>query len=83
MCMKENNASIPRLVCLLLSDGRAVIANCSEPRFRKATDSEVLTLTGDDAVEQLPAAKIRDAFVIDPATPVPPNATVFNFISLN
>ena len=77
---------MPRLVWFVLKDGRSLIANCdllTTDRLKRAFSSPArLTLTSDDAVEEVESGEISDFVVFDVAMVVPHRAAIFNFVQL-
>ena len=77
---------MPRLVCFELEDGRSMIANCdtmTTDRLKRARGGRArVTLTADDAVEEVAADAIKDFHAFDVAMDVPERTRIFNFVQV-
>ncbi|HVT03435.1 MAG TPA: hypothetical protein VHL58_08705 [Thermoanaerobaculia bacterium] len=75
---------MPRLVWFVLKDGRSLIAACDSVTNERLAEAlattSILTLTGDDSVEVLRTAEIREFVSFDVAMNVPQRAAIFNFV---
>ena len=78
---------MPRLVWFVLKDGRSVVAGCgtaSKAAFDTAIASPdaTLTLTSDDAVEELPSRDIRDFVMFDARSTVPAASAIYRLVHI-
>lgn len=76
---------MPRLVWIVLKDGRSVVAGCgttTRESFERALaePERLLTLTTDDAVETLPSSAVRDFVMFDSRTSVPPASAIYRLV---
>jgi hypothetical protein len=76
---------MPRIVWLVLNDGRSVVAGCgttSQEMFARALaePDRRLMLTSDDRVEELPASSVRDFVVFDARSKVPSASAIYRLV---
>lgn len=77
--------NMPRLVWMVLDDGRSVVAGCgAETRegFERAMaqPDHMLTLTSDDRVDVLPSRNVRDFIVCDTRSTVPAASAIYRLV---
>lgn len=77
---------MPRLIWLVLKDGRSVVAGCSTTKdhFARALaePERTLTLTSDDSVEHIPAQLVRGFVMFDAVSQLPPSASIYRIVQL-
>lgn len=76
---------MPRLVWIVLNDGRSVVAGCGtttrESLQRALEEPErLLTFTTDDAVETLPSSAVRGFIMFDSQKSVPPASAIYRLV---
>ena len=76
---------MPRIVWLVLNDGRSVVAGCgatTREGFALALSQpdRELTLTSDDRIEQLPASAVRDFVVFEARSSVPSASAIYRLV---
>jgi hypothetical protein len=77
--------SMPRLVWLVLNDGRSVIAGCGSTtreglEIALAKPNHTLTFTSDDRVDVLPASAVRDFVIFDARSRVPSASSIYRLV---
>ena len=78
---------MPRLVWLVLHDGRSVVAGCGSSSRDAVANAlsqpgRTVTLTSDDAVVHIPSGAIRDFVVVDTRSPVPPATSIYRLMHI-
>jgi len=76
---------MPRIVWMVLNDGRSVIAGCgttTREGFERALakPDHKLTLTSDDRVDVLPSSAVRDFVVFDARSNVPSASAIYRIV---
>lgn len=75
---------LPRLVWLVLDDGRSVVAGCGsatrEGIEHALTREPTLTLTSDDRVDELPCSSVRDFVMFDARSNVPSASAIYRLV---
>ncbi len=78
---------MPRLVWFVLKDGTSIVAGCgsaTRDSFAHALEQpeRMLTLTSDDAVQEIPVAEVRDFVLFDAKTSVPAATAIYRIVQL-
>ncbi len=78
---------MPRLVWMVLNDGRSVVAGCGlttrEGLERAlARPDHTLTFTSDDRVDVLPASAVRDFVLFDARSSVPAASSIYRLVNV-
>jgi hypothetical protein len=81
------NLEMPRLVWLVLHDGRSVVAGCGGATRDAlasaiAEPATVLTFSSDDCVEHIAGSSIRDFVMFDARTAIPPATSIYRLLHL-
>lgn len=76
---------MPRLVWMVLNDGRSVVAGCGSTtreglELAMAQPDHVLTFTSDDRVDVLPTSAVRDFVVFDARSSVPAASSIYRLV---
>jgi hypothetical protein len=76
---------MPRLVWLVLNDGRSVIAGCGSTtreglELALARPDHTLTFTSDDRVDILPTSAVRDFVLFDARSNVPSASSIYRLV---
>jgi hypothetical protein len=76
---------MPRLVWLVLNDGRSVIAGCGSTtreglELALAKPDHTLTFTSDDRVDILPTSAVRDFVLFDARSKVPSASSIYRLV---
>jgi hypothetical protein len=76
---------MPRIVWLVLNDGRSVVAGCGTTTregfaLALAEPDRKLTLTSDDRVDVLPTSAVRDFIVFDARSAVPSASAIYRLV---
>lgn len=76
---------MPKLVWMVLQDGRSVVAGCGAATHEELTSAiaapgVTLTLTSDDAVDRIAAAEVRDFVVFDARSPIPSASAIYRLV---
>jgi hypothetical protein len=76
---------MPRIVWLVLKDGRSVVAGCgttTREGFERALarPDHHLTLTSDDRVDVLPSSAVRDFVLFDARSSVPSASAIYRLV---
>jgi hypothetical protein len=76
---------MPRLVWLVLKDGRSVVGGCgttTREGFERALaePDRTLTLTSDDRVDLLPSRDVRDFVLFDARSSVPSASAIYRLV---
>jgi hypothetical protein len=78
---------MPRLVWMVLNDGRSVVAGCGttatsvlDEVFEKR--DSMLVLTSDDRVEHIASAAVRNYVVFDSKSQIPPATSIYRLVHL-
>jgi diaminopimelate decarboxylase len=76
---------MPRLVWMVLNDGRSVVAGCGttattvlDEVFEKR--DSMLVLTSDDGVENIASAAVRNYVVFDSKSQIPPATSIYRLV---
>lgn len=83
--MQLPSDSMPRLVWLVLNDGRSVIAGCGSTtreglELALARPDHTLTFTSDDRVDFLPTSAVRDFVLFDARSSVPSASSIYRLV---
>ena len=78
---------MPRLVWMVLKDGRSVVAGCGLTtreglELALAKPGHTLTFTSDDRVDILPASAVRDFVLFDARSSVPPASSIYRLVNV-
>ncbi|HET7710927.1 MAG TPA: hypothetical protein VFL80_03275 [Thermoanaerobaculia bacterium] len=78
---------MPRLIWMMLDDGRAVVAGClnaSRVDVARAFSQpgRTVTLTSDDAVETISAARVRRFMLLESVRQVPPSNSIYRLMQV-
>ena len=78
---------MPRLIWMVLNDGRSVVAGCGEVSRDSLTTAMVtpeamLTLTSDDRVERIPSTAIRDFVLFDAKSSIPAATSIYRLVNV-
>lgn len=78
---------MPRLIWMVLNDGRSVIAGCGEVSrdfltTAIGTPEATLTLTSDDRVERIPTTAVRDFVLFDAKSSIPSATSIFRLVNV-
>jgi hypothetical protein len=78
---------MPRLVWMVLKDGRSVVAGCGLTtreglELALAKPDHTLTFTSDDRVDVLPASAVRDFVLFDARSNVPPASSIYRLVNV-
>ncbi len=78
---------MPRLVWLVLNDGRSVVAGCGSATRETvasalAQPDKTLTFTSDDAVEHIPSSFVRDFVLFDARSSIPPATSIYRIVQV-
>ena len=76
---------MPRLVWMVLHDGRSVVAGCGTTTREGleralAEPDHLLTFTSDDRVDVLPTSSVRDFVVFDARSKVPAASSIYRLV---
>ncbi|HEX7192007.1 MAG TPA: hypothetical protein VF381_10605 [Thermoanaerobaculia bacterium] len=78
---------MPRLVWMVLNDGRSVVAGCGttttavlDEVFEKR--DSMLVLTSDDGVEHIASAAVRNYVVFDSKSQIPPATSIYRLVHI-
>jgi diaminopimelate decarboxylase len=78
---------MPRLVWMVLNDGRSVVAGCGttattvlDEVFEKR--DSMLVLTSDDGVENIASAAVRNYVVFDSKSQIPPATSIYRLVHI-
>ncbi len=76
---------MPRLVWLVLKDGRSVVGGCgatTREGFERALaePDRTITLTSDDRVDLLPSREVRDFILFDARSTVPSASAIYRLV---
>ena len=83
--MTLDSRTMPRIVWLVLNDGRSVVAGCgatTREGFERALaePDHNLTLTSDDRVDVLPSSAVRDFVLFDARSSVPSASAIYRLV---
>ena len=83
--MTLDSRTMPRIVWLVLNDGRSVVAGCgttTREGFERALaePDHHLTLTSDDRVDVLPSSAVRDFVLFDARSTVPSASAIYRLV---
>ena len=78
---------MPRLVWMVLKDGRSVVAGCGLTtreglELALAKPGHTLTFTSDDRVDILPTSAVRDFVLFDARSSVPPASAIYRLVNV-
>ena len=78
---------MPRLVWMVLKDGRSVVAGCGLTtreglELALAKPDHTLTFTSDDRVDILPTSAVRDFVLFDARSSVPPASSIYRLVNV-
>ena len=78
---------MPRLVWMVLKDGRSVVAGCGLTtreglELALAKPDHTLTFTSDDRVDILPTSAVRDFVLFDARSNVPPASSIYRLVNV-
>lgn len=83
----EIDPEMPRLVWMVLNDGRSVVAGCGttatavlDEVFEKR--DSMLVLSSDDGVEHIASAAVRNYVVFDSKSQIPPATSIYRLVHL-
>lgn len=83
----EVASEMPRLVWMVLNDGRSVVAGCGttatavlDEVFEKR--NSMLVLTSDDGVEHIASAAVRNYVVFDSKSQIPPATSIYRLVHI-
>jgi hypothetical protein len=83
----EIEREMPKLVWMVLNDGRSVVAGCGNTAtsvldevFEKR--DSMLVLTSDDRVEHIASAAVRNYVVFDSKSQIPPATSIYRLVHL-
>lgn len=76
---------MPRLVWMVLNDGRSVVAGCGSTtreglELALAKPDHTLMFTSDDRVDVLPTTAVRDFVLFDARSSVPPASSIYRLV---
>ena len=78
---------MPKLVWMVLNDGRSVVAGCGttatavlDEVFEKR--DSMLVLTSDDGVEHIASAAVRNYVVFDSKSQIPPATSIYRLVHI-
>ena len=76
---------MPRLVWMVLKDGRSVVAGCGSTTRERleralAEPGHTLTFTSDDRVDVLPTSAVRDFILFDSRSTVPAASSIYRLV---
>ena len=76
---------MPRLVWMVLNDGRSVVAGCGSTtreglELALARPDHTLMFTSDDRVDVLPTTAVRDFVLFDARSSVPPASSIYRLV---
>ena len=76
---------MPRLVWMVLNDGRSVVAGCGTTPNAVldevfAQRDTMLMLTSDDGVEHIASAAVRNYVVFDSKSQIPPATSIYRLV---
>lgn len=81
----EIEREMPKLVWMVLNDGRSVVAGCGttatsvlDEVFEKR--DSMLVLTSDDHVEHIASAAVRNYVVFDSKSQIPPATSIYRLV---
>jgi hypothetical protein len=79
--------TVPRLVWMVLTDGRSVVAGCGSTTRERleialAQPDHTLTLTSDDRVDILPSSAVRDFVLFDARSNVPAASSIYRLVNV-
>lgn len=85
--MRSLEKIMPKLVWMVLQDGRSVVAGCGnatrEDLATAITAPDVtLTLTSDDGVDRIAGADVRDFIVFDSRSPIPSASAIYRLLNV-
>ena len=77
--------SMPRLVWMVLNDGRSVVAGCGSTtregmELALARPDHTLMFTSDDRVDILPTSAVRDFVLFDARSNVPAASSIYRLV---
>jgi hypothetical protein len=83
----EEAVVMPRLIWLVLNDGRSVVAGCGSATQETmasalAQPDKTLTLTSDDAVEHIPSSFIRRFVLFEAKSLIPPASAIYRIVQV-
>ena len=83
--MTLDSPNMPRIVWLVLTDGRSVVAGCGSTTREGleralAEPDHKLTLTSDDRVDVLPTSSVRDFVLFDARSSVPSASAIYRLV---
>ena len=78
---------MPRLVWLVLNDGRSVVAGCGSTTKETmasalAEPDKTLTFTSDDSVEHIPSTFVRDFVLFEAKSRIPPATAIYRIVQM-
>lgn len=78
---------MPRLVWMVLKDGRSVVAGCGLTtregmELALAKPDHTLTFTSDDRVDILPTSAVRDFVLFDAHSSVPAASAIYRLVNV-
>ncbi len=78
---------MPRLVWLVLNDGRSVVAGCGSATKESmatalAQPDRTLTFTSDDSVEHIPSSFVRDFVLFEAKSSIPPATAIYRIVQM-
>jgi hypothetical protein len=78
---------MPRLVWMVLKDGRSVVAGCGLTtreglELALAKPDHTLTFTSDDRVDILPTSAVRDFVLFDARSSVPAASAIYRLVNV-
>ncbi|MDP9191268.1 MAG: hypothetical protein M3P06_06150 [Acidobacteriota bacterium] len=76
---------MPRLVWMVLNDGRSVVAGCGSTtreglELALAKPDHTLMFTSDDRVDVLPTSAVRDFVLFDARSSVPAASSIYRIV---
>ena len=76
---------MPRLVWMVLNDGRSLVAGCGSTTREGmeralAEPDHTLTFTSDDRVDVLPTSAVRDFILFDARSNVPAASSIYRLV---
>jgi DeoR/GlpR family transcriptional regulator of sugar metabolism len=81
----EIEREMPRLVWMVLNDGRSVVAGCGttttdilDQVFERR--DAMLVLTSDDGIEHIASAAVRNYVVFDSKSQIPPATSIYRLV---
>jgi hypothetical protein len=78
---------MPRLVWMVLNDGRSVVAGCGTTATAVLDEvferrNSMLVLTSDDGVEHISSAAVRNYVVFDSKSQIPPATSIYRLVHI-